>query len=415
MKLIIAASEKPGGAIERQAKQKLKFPEINEAALGFSNVSTSGKGVSTAHANQLFNTASEIIDVGINDPSIFELVMLFEEGFGPDLISDMTICVIGEHLSRFNLRVCKKLGIPTSKIRVKGFGSIAVAHSASDKRNFLLIPKAILSDLPEANCRDDIDRIIAYNDSVREEVNRMFGDNWSKVARKMNKSKLKKLLLKHPDFFKELIASYKHSDPQPYDYENDPLGEYVWDEWASEYSQQYPLKLSQPQSVGELKQQVSNICVRFKELVENNGLCDVLFKDNGRQRPETTAQLLFYAIADSYCAANSLDLSREPNAGNGPVDFKLSAGKHRALVEIKLSSNRKGVEGLLLQLPSYAKSESSVYDILLMVVISENRAVVEDVQEAHDKQKKAGKNTPDLIIVEAFEAYHAPSASKLKF
>jgi len=140
-----------------------------------------------------------------------------------------------------------------------------------------------------------------------------------------------------------------------------------------------------------------------------------LFNDDGRHRPEKTAQLLFYAIADSYCAANNLDLSREPNSGRGPVDFKLSAGKDSALVEIKLSSNRNGVEGLLLQLPAYAKSESSVYDILLMVVISENRGVVEDVQKAHNEQREAGQGTPELFIVEAYEAYHAPSASKLRF
>jgi hypothetical protein len=413
LRMIIRA--KSGGSIERQAKKRLVFPEVNEAALGFSDQSSRGRGVSPKMAARLFITASEIIEAGIEDPAIFELVMLFEDGFGPDLISDLTICVILNHLSQFNARVCGKLGIETKQKPVKGFGVAEMAYSKSLNRCFLLIPKSILTDLPEATCREDIDSIAMYNESVRMELNKMLGENWRDVARKLGKQGLRRLLFKHPEMFQELINRYKVKRPDSYDFENDPLGEFIWDDLAEAFTQSAKLALSPPTDRNQLVAVVRKTCLQFKRLVENNGLCDHLYDGDGRHRPEKFSQLLYFGIADCYCEANGLDLSREPNAGRGPVDFKLSRGNDRVLVEVKLSSNRKGLEGLLLQLPEYAKAESSIHDILLMVVISANRNVVDDLQSAYNLHRSKGIPVPELIIVEAFEAHDAPSASKLSF
>jgi hypothetical protein len=413
LKLIVRAEA--GGALERQAIKKLVFPEINEAALGFSDSDCGGKGVSLRKAEQLFYTAKEIIEAGIEDPAIFELAIVFEDGFGPDLISDMTLCVILQHLSKFNERVCKKLGIETRTIRVKGFKTSTAAYSSKLDRCFLLIPMGILSTLPEATCREDIDDIISYNDSVREELNRILGKNWSNAAKVLGKRGLRDVFFQNPDIFKRLIECYKQKTPEAYDFNADPLGELIWNEYAKAATMEQALKLQQPASQEQLNSLVELICQQFKKLVELNGWHSALFNEAGRHRPEKFAQLLFYGIADIYCAANNLDLSREPNAGRGPVDFKLSRGSERCLVEFKLSSNTKPVEGLLRQLPEYAKAERSSYDVLLMVVISENRRNIEKAEKAFNEYRSKGLTVPDLIIVEAYKAKHAPSASKLRF
>ena len=58
------------------------------------------------------------------------------------------------------------------------------------------------------------------------------------------------------------------------------------------------------------------------------------------------AERLFYAVADADREANNVDLNREPNAGNGRVDFKLSKGyTARVLVEVKKSSNSDLLNG----------------------------------------------------------------------
>ena len=43
-------------------------------------------------------------------------------------------------------------------------------------------------------------------------------------------------------------------------------------------------------------------------------------------RHESSAQLLFFSVAQIYCLANNIDVSPETDSGNGSVDFKFSNG-----------------------------------------------------------------------------------------
>lgn len=42
--------------------------------------------------------------------------------------------------------------------------------------------------------------------------------------------------------------------------------------------------------------------------------------------PTSAAQLLFYGVADPYCDANNVDITKEGNNDLGLVDFRLSRG-----------------------------------------------------------------------------------------
>lgn len=80
------------------------------------------------------------------------------------------------------------------------------------------------------------------------------------------------------------------------------------------------------------------------------------------------AQLLFYGIADSYCDANDIDLTKEGNNGRGPVDFKLSRGvRDKIVVEVKLTSNPQLIHGIEIQLPIYMKQEKTKQAIYLII------------------------------------------------
>jgi hypothetical protein len=50
-------------------------------------------------------TAKAIVDLGIDDPDLFVAMGLFEEGIGPDRISDMATNVIFPDLIAFNTRI----------------------------------------------------------------------------------------------------------------------------------------------------------------------------------------------------------------------------------------------------------------------------------------------------------------------
>lgn len=411
----LSAAASVGGALERQAIEKLIFPEISEIGLGVSRESTMGRGVSRALAGQLYRTAKEVIDAGIRDSAIFELAVVFEKGFGADLISDMTAQIILDSIGNYNSRVCHSLGVTTREIDCKG-KSVMGAYCPKVERSVLLVPRGLLSSMPEALCSEDIDEVASYNSSVRQKLNKRLGANWSNLVRNVSKGELRAMFFQDPKLLRSLLDKYKKRRPAPYNFDSDPLGEVIWKAHGETFAAKHKLPLSKPASSQEVEDVVYKMAQQFKRLIENNRLCRHLYDDEGHHRPEKYAQLLFFAVADSYCKSNDLDLSAEPNAGRGPVDFKISAGyQSRVLVEVKLSSNSKGLEGLLLQLPAYAKSENADRSIYLLIVVGKSRTMVDTIVEGHKKITKSGGAVPRLVIVEAYDANEEDSASKLRW
>ena len=131
--LALIAQASPGSSLERQAINNLIFPEIPVAALGYSQTSTHGRGVTPYIASRLTQPQGRLSHAGIRDPAIFELAVIFEEKFGPDLISDMTLVVILEDINAFNIRVCKNLDIP---IKASPFAAPSTCHRSTLRRNW---------------------------------------------------------------------------------------------------------------------------------------------------------------------------------------------------------------------------------------------------------------------------------------
>jgi hypothetical protein len=118
-----------------------------------------------------------------------------------------------------------------------------------------------------------------------------------------------------------------------------------------------------------LKAIVVEILKQFQDQVENKGQWKQLW-DNEKPREESNAQRLFYTIAYNYCMANNIDLTPEANAGNGPVDFKLSHGfETKVVVELKLSTNGRLVHGYEKQLEIYKQADDTDEGILLLEAV----------------------------------------------
>lgn len=98
------------------------------------------------------------------------------------------------------------------------------------------------------------------------------------------------------------------------------------------------------------------ICYQFKYLIEEKGLWNSLYDDKGNPLNENHSQMLFYGIADTYCKANNIDISRENNNVNGMFDFKLSVRYfNKIVVEIMKSSNSQLLYCYKIQIPIYMK------------------------------------------------------------
>ncbi len=400
---LLEHSQQKGDRLWREADKLLKFPEFQGLCTGYSSSGTSGSGMGSTFRHTLLQTAKEVIDIGIKDPEIFELVGLFEEGIGCDRISDMVGRIISDDLLKFTSRVFQSLGVKAKPIEIGG-ASYEIPVNRFNGKPVILLPKDILDDLPDAFSRDDIDRICAKNTALRNRLNQIVGHTWFEQGKRLPKGKLKEFLLGHPDVLRELIKAFKTGKHLPYDFENDPAGEINWYHAASQFAQDYPINLtlqSHP-SMEDIDKVVSDICNKFRELVEDKGLWRSLYnKKTSKPYHESTAQLLFYAIADSYCAANNIDVTPEANAGRGPVDFKFSKGYElRVVVEVKLSTNKQLLHGFNKQLPTYQRAENSARGKFLVVCFGDQKPI-KRLYALKNKAAESMRNLPEIIVVDA--------------
>lgn len=409
---LLKAADGPRHAAFRSAIDMLTFPEPAAASLGYANAGTGGSGIGKELAARLTSTAKEIVDAGVVDPEIFQLVGLIEENVGPDRISDMTIRIILEPLYRYSARIAAEVAAPTTDVFL-GEDVFELPYDAELDVHVVLLPQDLLRSLPVAKDWTDVDQICAENAALRAKVNHKIGDTWRLATHKAAKRELREALLKNPEVLKDLIEQYRDKNADPYDLHSDPEGHLSWYDIGTEFAAEFPLALTaqRPTSRTEARDVVLSICEKFGELIEKNGLNAVLWDADGSRRNERFAQLLFYAVADSYCSANNLDLSREPNAGRGPVDFKVTRGQEaRITVEIKYTSNSHLKRGFENQLPLYNAAERTHDSIFLVIQNTESINALERVQALRRDLLNEGREAPDLILV---DGRSKPSASKV--
>lgn len=416
--VLLRASKQHGDRASREAAKRLRFREPSWLPLGYSGRGTNGRGIGEHIQTQLTKAAKEIIDLGVVEPEIFELIGLLEENVGPDLISDMIGNIILPDLLNYSSRVFTELKVSKDKLDAYKHGGegFRLPTYRGPKKSFpiVLVPRNILKPLPIMTTWDDVDSVAAKNIEVRAQMNSIIGYSWSKVATTKKKNALKKILLGEPKLFEGLIGDYRNAPPETYDFLDDPAGFLKWLEAARDFVNRFPLTL-EPELVKSSKDVldiVLRICQKFKKLIEDNGLSKELYNEKTRKpRHEETSQKLLYAIADSYCEANNIDLTRESDAGRGPVDFKFSNGyTSRVLLEVKLSTNnpRKGYEK---QLAIYQKAEDADNAVFLVVIVSDNTKDVDDLVKFVDSLKSQKQICPELIVI---DGRIRPSASKVR-
>ncbi|MBO3652906.1 hypothetical protein [Acinetobacter bereziniae] len=347
-----------------------KTNEIKGFSIGYSS-NTQGSGIGEKKKLRILTNIKAIIDAGNDDPAIFELVGAFEDGVGPDLISDMITNILIEELVAYTQRVSRELGVELKELKFsKYYKAESLPENPYSKEPIILIPKVFLRDLPIANEFADLDWIKSHNDDLRIFFNQLLGDAYKSVTLKEKKNHVKNVFITHPDLLKDLLGAYLKLKPDYYDFEEDKTGEVVWYRTAQKVLADKPLELSLSKmpSSDDVYQIVEKICLHFKDLIENNGLSRLLYDDKDKRKHESAAQLLFFGIACAYCYANNLDLSPEADAGRGPVDFKISVGSTaKVLVEVKLTSNNQLAHGFEKQLPIYQKAEKSQKGIYLVL------------------------------------------------
>jgi hypothetical protein len=392
----------------RGAVELLTFKEVRGVGIGYGKDTEDGNSIGPVLAKNLALTGKEIVDFGIKDPEIFELIGLFQENYGADRLSDLTINILKREFIEFTIRITKELNI--DKIKEIKYGNIYVnlPYVEETGRHVLFLPNKALRDLPIAHDVDNIDHVVSVNKELRDRLNKLVGAKWKDYLK--SKSHRREFLLNEKNI-RQLVGYYKNKKPIKYNFNNDPKGEVKWKSTGKEISSKYPLNLSLPQNpdIGDLDKVVKDIIIQFKKNIEFNGV-NKLFYTIDSHYGEEFFQKVFYVVADSYCKANNLDLTAEANGGRGPVDFKLSRGTEKIVVEVKHTSNPSFIKGIQKKLPIYQQSESA-QGIFLAIQIDEAKNKLEILKKLKSDSEQKKVSFPEYYII---DARIKPSASKVK-
>ena len=142
----------------------------------------------------------------------------------------------------------------------------------------------------------------------------------------------------------------------------------------------------------------------FKHYIEERGGYKLITRD-GRPFSREDEVQLFFGLA---WYRTEFDLSREPETGRGPVDFKASKGNFdKTLIEFKLASNSQLKRNLQNQIATYEKAERTHQSVKVIVcyTASDQRRVdkiLKDLKLADDKS---------VVVIDA-RSDNKPSASK---
>jgi hypothetical protein len=401
---LLAGTKAKGDLAWRTADKLLTFPEVKGTCLGY------GRGIAGSSwgpeiRGRVLQAAKEAVDLGISDPDLFMVVAFLEYGVGPDLISDMTTNIILPELGAFTERICRSLKIKTRKFIFKNAVEAAVPINpviGGGALPVILVPVDILRDLPIATSWDDVGQAAARNDELRERVNRLIGAIWEAEVKKHGRADVRAHTYSSRDAFDTMLEVIHDVPRVPYDIAADSAGHLAWVRIRQRIAGAHPLALALPKkpSLDDVENVVQRIVDHFQRLVENKGLWKELWSSSG-PRPEKSAQRIFFAVADAYCEANHLDISPEADSGSGPVDFKISSGyKERVLVEVKLSTNTKVVDGYDVQLDTYKKSESTTRATYLLIEVGKLGEKYKRIAALRDAALKRGDPASKIVLVD---------------
>jgi hypothetical protein len=401
----------------QKAVTDLVFPEAEELCLGYTEAGTRGAGSGIELGRIMASAIWEAIQAGMINIDHFEEVAILRENIGRDRISDITANLLRHRLALYTRQICKKHRIPTTPFKYERLkyaadrkrwvaGTLELPVNPYNNKAILLVPESYLKDLPTINAADFWDYCVSFHAS---ELRREFNFD---ITRALPKKQIVEIARKHA-LWRSAYVGYRESRrARPYNLRRDSKGFVRWYEASKSYVQSNPIQFAITDDASFISA-VARMVDEFRHFVEENAGYRLLWNDNGTNKSENAAQLLFLGVVKHYCQANNIDISREANIGRGPVDFKVSIGFGlRALLELKLARNGKFWRNAQKQLPAYLAAERTRAGFFVVVTFNENDTKrIRGIKAAVKSAAKAAGCKIDTVIVDA--GADKPSASKL--
>jgi hypothetical protein len=398
---LLAISKQEDDAAWKAARRQLDLREPPENGLGYGGSGRSGSSRPEDIRETIMRTSKEIIELGANDPEMISLMGFFEEGVGPDTISDFTTRVIIDVLGAITEEFCEANGVPIFENDIcSGHKLPKFKNNRSQEVPLVLVPRDIVRDLPIANDWSQIEEVALLNARIRDRVNRLLG-GLTKPTVADRKAALRQAAMGSADDFNLFLATVKEN-VSSYDPNLDALGYYrlkaIFANGFDGLIQTQPYNLAF--GAAEIMRLVKDTIVLFQRHVETGNLWEELWIQDKPKR-ERASQLIYYAIADAFCKANNIDISPEANMGGGPVDFKFSKGySARVLVEMKRSGGNV-VHGYEKQLEFYKDASQTDFAIFVIMDYGDLGEKLNTIRHIRMTRMDRGERASEIIVIDA--------------
>lgn len=374
------------------ALKMFSFPEPNGVALGTSELSINGKGLSGETAENALKKIKEMVDNGIDDPQIFGLLAVVQKNIGVDRVSDMISNIIYDDLLKYSENMFKKINI-SELDEIEYHSEKYYIKKRPNGSNLILIPKQILSNIPPFIDYYSIQEIINENISIKQEIYLMFYEANKKLKNKtisqVNIQDLEKEqvfeIIKKFNLYSKVLSNNSLVAVKPYDFEMDKDGIHKpIDKISKIYADREKDIMSEILKIrnSDFSGLVEDLINHYKYIIESKGLNQDLYheiktksgKKYYRNKNEGFSHRLFIATIDGIKKIKNFDYTFEPKSSNGEVDFRFSRGDEIILVEFKLNTN-KLKNGYNNQLVEYMKREKSTQGYYVIIKVADNNSI----------------------------------------
>ncbi len=405
-------------------KHMFSFEEVSDANLGFSYDNNQGSGLTGKTALNVLNNLKKYVNSGLFGVEDFAEISLFDGNVSGDRITDMVLNILKDDFIKYSVNVAKKNNFPIAKFRIKtsfDFNEMRWISKIVDMPyivdeqgrmvRVLLIPKEFLVTTLYNN--DDNLMSWIYHNNI-DYVKEVFDYNLKKDITK-NKDKILKDIVENKR--KELLEQYSNDSVnyEPYDLSEDPMRINSMYEIANNFYEQHRNDKLEKNDINKNLpvKEVARILIDFlKHAVTDLKAYQILFTKGNKFVSEPIVSKFVHVIFEARIkdAGFNVDISPETNAGYGPVDFKISRGNEKVLIENKLSTNPKLLECIDedKQVHTYLKQEDCK-DAFLIVFINKES----DIDKINLLSRKASdyKNMYNINVVDV-DCIDRISASK---
>lgn len=399
--LLLDASERKGDKFYNTALERFTFHGHKGINLGVSSTGIDA-GFGKKLSQKVISDAFEIVKKGSKHPEIFHLVGLFEENVGSDRLSDMIATIIEPDIVSYTKRINKELNInPENYTDIEFHNGIAMNQYKHCE--LLYVPIEILHEIPIAKCWGDIDYAVAENKAIRDQMNKVIGQEWKKMNTGQKKAYIREYFFQNADRCDKLISEYMSEDNTLDMYNPKENVEYFIAHTHRKIRKSNTLNcLFHSDNYNPSSYDAANhILLLFKEWMEENHGWDVSLQSDTRRR-EKVIQRLVHLCGKDFCNNNNIDMSFESNGGHGPTDLKVSRGSDKTVIEIKLSSNSSYMHGYEVQIEEYAKAEGAENKIYVFVIVDDDDEYkVKKLEDKYDERIKKGDNPAKLIFIDS--------------